>query len=297
MKLLVKFNLIFLLVFGLGMIPTGLLSYRFLRSSARDQVIEQARLMMQTTTSTRHYTETQIKPLLETHSELIKAFLPQTVPAYSATEIFNNLHETYRDYSYKEATLNPTNLRDRAVDWEADVINQFRNHPEQKEFVGERQTPDGLALFYAKPIRISNPTCLECHSTPAAAPVSMLKKYGSNNGFGWQQNEAVGAQIISVPDSLPAKIADSGAKTLVTYLVCIAIASLVVLDLVLYFTVLRPVAKLSTMADEISKGNMDVEELPVKGKDEIAVLATSFNRMHRSLARAMNMLNQDNADV
>lgn len=297
MKLLVKFNLIFLFVFGVGMIPTGLLSYQFLRSAARDQVIEQARLMMQTTISTRHYTETQIKPLLETRTELSKAFLPQTVPAYSATEIFNNLHESYPDYAYKEATLNPTNLRDRAVDWEADVINQFRNHPEKKEFVGERQTAEGLALFFAKPIRIVNPTCLECHSAPENAPASMIHKYGSNNGFGWQQNEAVGAQIISVPDSLPTKIADTGAKTLVTYLVCIAILSLIVLDLVLYFTVLRPVGKLSVMADEISKGNMEVEELPVKGKDEIAVLANSFNRMHRSLARAMNMLNQDNADT
>lgn len=297
MKLLVKFNLIFLFVFGAGMIPAGFLSYKFLRSAARDQVIEQARLMMQTTTSTRHYTESQIKPLLETRTELKKTFLPQTVPAYSATEIFNNLHETYQDYSYKEATLNPTNLRDRAVDWEADIINQFRNHPEQKEFVGERETPDGLSLLFAKPIRITNPSCLECHSTPANAPASMIRKYGSNNGFGWLQDEVVGAQIISVPDSLPAKIADRGAKTLVTYLVCIAIATLIVLDLVLWATVLRPVGRLSAMADEISKGNMDVEELPVKGKDEIAVLATSFNRMHRSLARAMNLLNQDEAEA
>jgi HAMP domain-containing protein len=296
MKLLFKFNLIFLLVFGLGMIPTGLLSYNFLRSAARDQVIEQARLMMQTTISTRHYTETQIKPLLETRTELLRVFLPQTVPAYSATEVFNHLHTSYPDYSYKEATLNPTNLRDRAVDWEADIINDFRNHPDQKEFVGERQTPNGLSLLFAKPIRISNPSCLECHSTPSNAPVSMVRKYGSNNGFGWQPDEAVGAQIISVPDSLPAKIADRGAKTLVTYLICIAIASLIVLDMVLYVTVLRPVGRLSAMADEISKGNMDVDELPVKGKDEIAVLATSFNRMHRSLARAMSMLNQDNAD-
>lgn len=296
MKLLVKFNLIFLLVFGLGMIPAGFLSYRFLLGAARDQVTEQARLMMQTTTSTRHYTETQIKPLLETRSERLKNFQPQTVPAYAATEIFNNIHQSYPEYSYKEATLNPTNLRDRAVDWEADVINQFRNHPTQKEFIGERETPNGLSLLFAKPIRITDPNCLECHSTPAHAPVSMIAKYGPNNGFGWLLNEAVGAQIVSVPDSLPTKIADSGARELVTYLVCIAIASLIILDIVLYLTVLRPVGRLSTMADEISKGNMQVEELPVKGKDEIAILAISFNRMHRSLARAMSMLNQDTPD-
>ncbi len=293
MKLLIKFNLIFLIVFGLGMIPTGLLSYRFLREEARDQVIEQARLMMQTTTSTRRYTQTQIKPLLETRTELRKNFLPQTVPAYAATEIFNNLHQAYPDYSYKEATLNPTNLRDRAVDWETDVVNTFRNHPDRKEFVGERMTPAGLSLFFARPLRIKDPACLECHSTPSRAPASMIRQYGPNNGFGWHVNEAIGAQIVSVPDSLPASISEKGAKTLVGYLVCIAILTLIVLDLVLYVSVLRPVARLSATADEISKGNIDVQELPVKGRDEISSLAESFNRMHRSLARAMRMLNQD----
>ena len=32
-----------------------------------------------------------------------------------------------------------SNLRDRAVDWEADIINQFRNHAEKTELVGERE--------------------------------------------------------------------------------------------------------------------------------------------------------------
>ena len=40
------------------------------------------------------------------------------------------------DYTYKEAALNPTNPADRALDWEADFINNFRNtyvaHQEQE---------------------------------------------------------------------------------------------------------------------------------------------------------------------
>jgi HAMP domain-containing protein len=293
MKLLFKFNLIFVVVFGLGMIPTWLLSRQFLKAEARDQVIAQARLMMEAGTSTRWYTTTQIKPLLETGKELRKNFLPQTVPAYSATEVLDHLRHSYSDYSYKEATLNPTNLRDRATDWEADVVNTFRSHPQQKEFLGERQTPSGLSLFLARPITIVDPACLECHDVPSRAPASMLHQYGSNNGFGWRRNETVGAQIVSVPDLLPARIAEQGAKRLLTYLVFIAVVMLLVLDAVLYLSVLRPVARLSRAADEISKGNLEVDELAVKGRDEVATLAASFNRMHRSLLRAMNMLNRD----
>lgn len=69
-----------------------------------------------------------------------------------------------------------------------------------------------------------------------------------------------------------------------------AIVTLLVLDLVLIATVIRPVAKLSRMADDISQGNLEVEDLPVRGRDEISILAVSFNRMQRSLAHAMKML-------
>jgi protein-histidine pros-kinase len=293
MRLLIKFNLIFLLVFGLGMIPAGFLSHEFLKSVARDQVIEQARLMMQSANGVRTYTAKQIKPLLETHTEIQRHFLPQTVPGYSAGQVIGYVHQEYPRYTYKEATLNPTNLRDRTVDWEADIVNTFRNDAQRKDLIGERDTPIGRSLFLARPIRITEPPCLECHSTPKVAPPSMIRDYGPDNGFGWQMNDVVGAQIITVPDSLPASIAARGTTTLIEYLVAVAAATLIVLNLVLYFSVLRPVARLSKMAESISEGNIDVPELPVKGSDEIAVLARAFNRMHRSLSRAMQMLRGD----
>jgi HAMP domain-containing protein len=118
----------------------------------------------------------------------------------------------------------------------------------------------------------------------------MIRHYGRNNGFGWQPNEIVGAQIVSVPMSLPIRMATSAFQTLVVYLAAVFLASLVVLDIVLLLTVVRPLRKLSTMADQISVGQMDIPELPVRGNDEIAVLAGSFNRMRRSLDRALKLL-------
>src|SRR5580704_12795162 len=114
--------------------------------------------------SARDYTTHQIKPLLVTQQEHQWTFLPQTVPAFAATENFGYLRANYPDYAYKEATLNPTNPRDRAVDWEADIINSFRNHPAaSKELWGERDTPTGRSLYLARPLQ-AGPPCLECHS-------------------------------------------------------------------------------------------------------------------------------------
>ena len=77
---------------------------------------------------------------------------------------------------------------------------------------------------------------------------------------------------------------------MLTYLLLIFLASLVVLNLVLYYTIAKPAARLSALANRISLGELDVPELPVRGKDEIADLAESFNRMRRSLVTAMKML-------
>jgi protein-histidine pros-kinase len=85
-------------------------------------------------------------------------------------------------------------------------------------------------------------------------------------------------------------MADAAFKTLVVYLAAVFLASLIALDLVVVFTIARPVARLSAMADKISMGEMDIPELPVRGGDEISVLAGSFNRMRRSLMKAMKML-------
>jgi HAMP domain-containing protein len=288
MKLQVKFSLIFLLVFGVQLGIVGYVCDMFLQNSARDQVVNQARLMMASSLATRTYTQEQIKPLIHGNNLV---FHPQIVPAFAATEHFNYLRKEYPEYSYKEATLNPTNPRDRAVDWEADVVNIFRNDPSKGDFTGERDTPTGRALYMARPIKATAP-CLACHSTPAVAPASVIKVYGSANGFGWKNNEIIGAQIVSVPMALPLGMADAAYRKLMTSLVLIAIVVLLILNLALHFAVIRPVRRFSLMADEISKGNLDLPELSASGKDEISTLAEAFNRMRRSLDRAMKKLDQ-----
>jgi protein-histidine pros-kinase len=240
--------------------------------------------------SARDYTIKEIQPLLINQQEHQRSFLPQTVPAYAATVSFDHLRATYPEYAYKEATLNPTNLRDRAVDWEADIINTFRHHPgAAKELVGERETPSGRSLYLARPIQAALP-CLECHSTPRTAPAALIRRYGSNNGFGWEPNEIVGAQIVSVPMAVPLRMASEAFETLMLGLSAVFAATVIVLDAILLFTVVRPLRRISAMADQISLGKMDAPELAVRGNDEIAALASSFNRMRRSLERALKLL-------
>ncbi len=291
MRLLLKFNLILIVVFGGGAVAAGFLARSFLQQTAHEQVVQQARLMMGSALAMRTYTSKQVGPLLQEHQARINTFLAQTVPAYAATEAFNYLHSDYPDYTYKEATLNPTNLRDRAADWEADVIQVFRAHPEQKEFSGERDTPAGRALFLAKPIVAVGP-CLQCHNTASEAPAAMVRVYGQNNGFDWKMGDVVGAQIISVPMSVPLGIADRAFRNLMFTMGGVSLVTLLLLDLAIMIIVIGPVTRLSKAADQISKGDLSVPELRIKGSDEISELAQSFNRMYLSLVKAIRMLEE-----
>jgi protein-histidine pros-kinase len=290
MKLLAKLNLILVVLLGAGSMVIAYAAYQFLMRNARTQVVKQAELMIESARSTREYTANELAPLLETLPAHKTRFLPETIPFYAATVTFDYLRKKYPDYSYKEAALNPTNLRDRAADWEADLIDYFRNHADAKEVVGERETPTGRMLYIAHPIS-ADQACLECHSLPSEAPRAIVQTYGSVNGFGWKPNETVAAQIVSVPMAVPIQIANGAFRTLVIYLAVGFIVSLVAMDAAILLLVIRPVSKLSDMADHISTGDMSLPELPVRGHDEIAGLTESFNRMYVSLQKAFRLLN------
>jgi HAMP domain-containing protein len=290
MSLLVKFNIVLVLVFAVALVPASFFTYRTVQRNARGQVIQDARIMMETAMAMRGYTIEQVKPLLQ--DRLAEQFLPQTVPAYSATEIFNNLRKLHPEYSYKEATLNPSNPRNRTVDWEADIVSAFRNDAARTEIIGERDTPEGRSLFLSRPIRITDAKCLACHSTPDRAPASMIRVYGPNNGFGWQLGEVIGAQVVSVPMTLPVTMANTAFQALLVSLVGVFAFTLLVLNLLLRFVIIRPLRELSSMADQVSRGNMDLPDVNVPGRDEVALLAGSFNRMRISLGKALAMLDE-----
>ncbi|MFY8018783.1 MAG: c-type heme family protein [Inhella sp.] len=288
MKLLLKFNLVFLIVFIFGLGASSYVARDLLKRQAEEVVVDRARLLMAKSKAVSDFSATQIAPLLQTQMKY--SFLPQSIPSYNATEILAALQKEYPDYHFKPAMLNPTNPRDRAVEWEADVIQQFRTSADMKEFVGQRDTPSGPSLYVATPIRITNPACLQCHSTPDAAPKTMLDRYGSSNGFGWTLNDVLGARVVSVPMTVPLKQADHAFKVVMGLLTAVFLAMGLALNLMLWKLVIQPVTKLSALSDRVSKGELEAPEFATGSKDEIGTLAEAFGRMRKSLVHAMKML-------
>ena len=192
-----KFNLVLLVVAAIVIELFAVVSTPFLENIARAEVLQKARIMMEAAAGIRTYTSTEIAPLLNTKLDDGK-FHPQTGPAYAASKNFALLATKFTDYAYREAALNPINPANRALDWEADLISDFRKNPDKGELITERETHGGRVLNLSHPI-VSKGPCLACHGTLEQAPRPMILAYGVRAGFGWKVNEIVGAQIVSVP--------------------------------------------------------------------------------------------------
>lgn len=292
LKLGTRFNLLLLLVFIFSVSLSGVVLSRVLEQKAQEEVTSKALTLMQTMTAVRSYTSTHVNPLLAPRLETESVFIPETVPAYAATEVFENLrsNEGYKNFFYKEATLNPTNLRDKVDTFEAKIVERFRQESGTKELSDFRNLPSGRVFYIARPLAITKESCLRCHSTPEAAPKSQLATYGTENGFGWKLNEIVAAQIISVPaDEVFASAKQSLSLAMGIFIGIFAVV-IITINFLLKQTVIQPVRKIAHLAKEVSTGKI-TDDFEQSYNDEIGILGASFNRMKSSLEIAMKMLN------
>lgn len=273
---------------GLGLAGAG--AYTILTKNALEDSLQNARIMIEGASAIRTYTADSIKPLLEQQMKV--QFLPQSIPSFAAQTNFKTVHKKLPDYTYREPTLNPTNVNDRAGDWEADIINDFRNDSSKQESVITRDTPTGRFLTLARPLKVGSQACLSCHSTPEAAPATMVALYGPQNGFGWKQGEVVAAQVVSIPLAVPLARAYQALLWFMLALAATFIVTVIIVDFLLRALVTKPVAEISEMADKVSMGQLDTPEYVRDTKDEIGSLSMSFNRMRRSLQNAMTMLEE-----
>jgi protein-histidine pros-kinase len=290
MKLLLKFNLVLAALFALGVLATAWISRDLLQRNAREEIFESAKLLIDGALAVRDYTSTNIAPLLET--QIRYEFRPEMVSAFSANEVLRKLREThpeYKQFLYREATLNPTNPANKAVDWEADIVNGFRNGSIESPLFGQRDTPNGRMLFLAKPLK-AGAACLRCHDTAERAPATMIAKYGSANGFGWKAGEIIGAQIVQVPETSAVARAEATFRVFMASLAGVLLTIAAALNLLLWWMFIRPVTRISALADQISLGDVDAADFAAPSRDEIGSLALALSRMRRSLVQAMRML-------
>ncbi len=295
MKIGTKVNLILIIVFIIGILISGVALSQVLDRKAQNEINSKALALMEMNNSIRNYTNDRVQPWLLPKLDIQEDFIPESIPTFSVREVFEyfRLSPEFSNYFYKDAALNPTNLRDKADDFEAEIVKKFSTEPDIKSVSGFR-TMSGIKLYYtAKPFIVTKESCLRCHSTVERAPKSQINTYGKHNGFGWKLNDVVAAQIVYVPAENILRNANSSFMLITGIVAIVFITVVILMNVFLRKTVLRRIKKIATVAEQVSVGEMDAS-FGRQNKDEIGDLAEAFNRMRYSLEIAMNMLNGKN---
>jgi len=255
--------------------------------------------------------------------EAAPKFYHEAVPAYAARKTFEHFkdrmakseaeslkkqdmpNEKFQEilegklYTYKEASDKPTNHENNCDDFEKQLIDYFRTSGSKPEIFQHYLGVEGKNYWVlAQPIKCDQ-KCLSCHDTPDSPEAKAMiesdpQNYNQTGGFGWKVDHVVAVKMVKIPMSeVEEPPANSMHTTLIWNLVGVTIGTMVSLNVGLIWLIIRPVTRLSSWAEDVSTGELSLGRIPVKGKDEIATLTESFNRMYISLLSAMNMLKKN----
>ena len=272
-------------VFIVSVIVGSLGAYSVLRYRAINEAARESQLLLSTASAIRTYTAERLSPLLASVDQ--DAFVAESVPSFAAHSIFADVAERAPGYNYREAALNPTNPDDLALPFEVELIAAFRADADLAELNGLTRLR-GEHLFYAaRPIRIESPACLSCHSSPESAPASLIADYGASNGFGWQLNEIVGVQVLTVPVTQELRTAYEVVLLFVGGLSAIFLIAYLLVSNTIEASLIAPLRRLTRSAEDASVGAMGDQTLPREGGREVHRLAGALDRLRTSLRKAL----------
>ncbi len=132
--------------------------------------------------------------------------------------------------------------------------------------------------------------CLQCHSTPDAAPKPMLAKYGAGNGFGWAMGDVIGIQVVEVPVLNTKLKAFHAVLATVGSLICVLVLTFAIFLLLLRRYVTGPLESITSAARSSSLGAGAADGVPpIKTGGQFSDLEQSIFRLKVSLDEAMRL--------
>lgn len=295
LKLASQFTLLLSLIFISGIALGGLALSQALEQRASQEMSDRGQIVMQMVNAVSSYTSNDITPLIAQLADPQTNFIPETIPNLAARKVFNTLKQNwrYKDFIYKDATLNPTNLADQADRFEAKLIEQFGGDRSIKTLSGFRNSTQERLFYSAQPLVVTDSSCLKCHSSPSVAPKSHLKQYGTQNGYGWKLNQIIGTQIIYIPASEVFFNARKALFLFINIFIGIFALALISINYLLKWRVIQPLKPMAQLAQIISLDPVNAKEVRVLEReglskiaqrtDELGQLGRVFQKMVREV--------------
>ena len=232
----------------------------------------------------REYVAETIRPLM--FNLVAKGqFIPEAMStSFVSRSIFEKVRKKFPNYIIKFASGDPRNPVNQAGPEELKMIQYFNDHPQDTNWAG-RIKIDGkqyLATFSAMRMRKA---CLRCHGNPSDAPMDLIKKYGSEASFYHPIGKVVGLDTIAIPNDIVKAYLLKENLINLGFLVGIVLLLCVSLVFIFKFIITDRLSKITNHFSEAEKqsGKIKIRSIEMKGRDEINILADSFNKLANKL--------------
>jgi HAMP domain-containing protein len=287
MSLRIRF-LVFIAVLSLiATVGMAVVSYQFNKSNALKEAKIRGELVYNYMISSRDYFgNTQLPKIYEAAGRDI--FIPELMSSFAVTRgVFETFSGKVPDYIFKQATKNPLVPSNKADTQEIELIKLFHENKNLTSKEGRMEKNGRTYYYFAKPVRVSDPTCLECHGDPARAPEEQTEIYGTENGYHWQEDETVSAMIVYVP--LQKALGEAKKMAAILFLIGSAGIGLLMFLIWIFFSryVVSPVIMLERRATEISLGKNLGERIVTPTQDEIGSLSRAIDRLRISIEKML----------
>jgi signal transduction histidine kinase len=272
-----------LAVCGLALIFSGVILYRAwvtTKTHTEELASRQAALALEFDLALRQYAAEAIRPAMEKRVGKDEFVIEAMSTSFISRSVFEKVHMNFPDYIIKFSSDNPRNSTNLAGPKERELLQYFRENPQQNRWVG-RLSMDGNEYFaHLSAMRIDQ-SCLYCHGQPEDSPKSLLERYGAKGGFHYKVGDVAGMDMIAIPmDRVNAALRAGATTNILATAICLLLL-LVAILVAFRFMVTRRLAAITSHFQHAATqtGEEAVATVAFQGNDEISVLARSFNTL------------------
>lgn len=287
MSIRVRFLLLIGILSLLATIGIAYASYQFSVNNAVDEAKVKGKLVLDYLDSQRLYFKKHMRPkVFEIAGK--DRFIPELMSGFTVSRgVSEQFHKLNPNYIFKQASLDPLYLANKADKDDLKIIETFKKEPKKKLGEGAITKNGQSYYYYAKPIKIESPKCLRCHGDPATAPQEQIEIYGTDHGYNWKLGDIASAYIIYVPLQKAFDLAKKEAVKLVAIGAVIVAVMMTVLWFFFSMYIINPITMLEQRATEISLGKNLTETISTSSDDEIGSLARSVDRLRISVEKML----------
>ncbi len=276
-------------VFLLHFLFVGYLGYRQIKTEVIEDIQEQARIVRGMLMALRTVYQRQFL----SHNIPVNEQTLGILPAYSISLISDEFKEwVSTGLSFNNVAEEPRNPKNAADAIELEAIRYFAGHEGESERLVPYTNATGESYYhYSQPIQIQT-HCLNCHGSAEEASPSIQERY--TTAYDYKVGDLRGIMSIKLPASvIEERIWAQLKQNVITHTAGL-ILSFLLLSAFLSKTILAPIARLRRATKRLAEGDYSIDEAPY-GKDEIAAVSHSFDKMAREVGRREKALSTQKA--